>query len=526
MLKRSTVWFAVVSVLGFGLVVAGSAAAQASSPSRPLNSPALASPVSTPQPGVRLPQARPSTQQLRRGPDLLGSPSEKPVAEAKAPPVKAKVERITDPRRPNAPAVGPRTDSTSGAQAAAKSDSPAAPATPAAVVLSSGPDLVVTDIYYDTPNLVERQPYTFHFEILNQGDTTAPASSFSFYESGILWMWGDVGATEPGTGWRISGDHWAGPLQGTWEVKAVADVNNVVAEPNEANNTLIENWTWQHDGVLPHLPDLLPRDIWTTTSQLAERQPYTLSWKVDNIGTANATRGFFIDLYLGGKLVESWYDGDGLQWRYVATNGQSQFVGPLEGLWEVKLEVDASNAILEMTEGNIALESWSWVHDGNPHNLTDWQLSNGYSVHQVNTFGGFQITWGAYGRATSEYDSDAGWYGIHFHRAGGSVPDANRQGYYPFVVSWVSADGHTYRTAQDTITVRTDWIKTSLPQFPCDAYDSCGEFLSSAHIRFDRQRMQPGEAISSQSSVRVQLIGAVDPSPSTDWILSATYTIP
>jgi hypothetical protein len=163
--------------------------------------------------------------------------------------------------------------------------------------LHPGVDLIFDDIWTVPSSPIGGESATIYFRVKNNG-TTGTGITFRnyFYVGGMGPWYGDnngLGAGATFT-WQISLTLSAG----LYELKAIADVNNNVAETDETNNEYTEYITWQG-------PDLVFIDIWTNPDPPVGGQNVTINWKLKNQGTRDAVGDFTNHFYIDGLFYGS-----------------------------------------------------------------------------------------------------------------------------------------------------------------------------------------------------------------------------
>ena len=224
------------------------------------------------------------------------------------------------------------------------------------------PDLQLTDIYPPS-STTGGQDSTLTAKITNIGYADAGPFYVALYIDGNFvdeWL---VSGGLPAQYYTEFGVTLTGGLTGgAHTVEFYADHENSVAESNESNNYMTENFTWTGT------PDLELTDIYTPTA-LNEGVDTTLTAKITNIGYADAGP-FNIALVIDGTFVQSW-QVTGLPAWYYFDLGVTITGGLSAGAHSIQFITDYYNSVTELNETNNSMtKSWTWAGALPPYGVT------------------------------------------------------------------------------------------------------------------------------------------------------------
>ncbi|MDI9394061.1 MAG: CARDB domain-containing protein [Euryarchaeota archaeon] len=206
------------------------------------------------------------------------------------------------------------------------------------------PDLVISSLdYSENPSTFEIQ--NIYISVMNQGTAPSDRAKLVLYIDGIYAREWNVPKLSEGESDYMSYT-WIPIFEGSVEIKAVVDKDNLISESDETNNEKIVTATVAED----FLPDLIIEDI-VPESQGEVGKPLTLILKVKNQGTA-ASEEVKAKYYINGTApaqneinISALSAGTG---RDVAFS----LIPDREGKMEVKVLIDSGTSVYESNEDN------------------------------------------------------------------------------------------------------------------------------------------------------------------------------
>lgn len=216
------------------------------------------------------------------------------------------------------------------------------------------PDLIIEDIW--------KSGNKVYYRIRNQGTEASPATTSRLTVDGVVKATDSVAALAAGTGSTQYFSGYEHVCTGASDsIKVEADTGGVVAELNEANNSLTRNWACMIElgpGMIgPAIalkPDLVITDI------IYQKTPSRVRFTVKNQGTADSG-GFTVKLYTSGVLRDTTTISGGLVAGGQATFTFNDFnlVCVIGSSFPVKVVADTEGTVAESNEGNNSLsEIW------------------------------------------------------------------------------------------------------------------------------------------------------------------------
>ncbi len=169
--------------------------------------------------------------------------------------------------------------------------------------------------------------------------------------------------------------------EGTYNVEIIADINNIIEEEDETNNSDSGNFTWIGT------PDLVAAEWRDEGLSVYEKdKKYDFYFRVDNAGTGVAKGETIVYLINNGDTVAQWSFIDFPENAYFEKDITLRFRD--EGDYNIGIVVDKENKISESNENNnsiikkyTAVESygtmgWEYMYN-NPNNR---YISSGYGL--------------------------------------------------------------------------------------------------------------------------------------------------
>ncbi|HIH95594.1 TPA: PGF-pre-PGF domain-containing protein [Methanosarcina acetivorans] len=207
------------------------------------------------------------------------------------------------------------------------------------------PDLVIENDFSWSPTTPEvGEEVTITATVKNQGDAASGATTLALYIDGSSVREWDVSELSSGESSSVSYT-WIPGSEGSVELRAVVDEDNLITESNEGNNEETATVTVAENS----LPDLIISTFsYPEEPESGEQQRIQIS--VKNEGTAASSRATTLALYIDGSSVREW-DVPRL------SSGKSSsvsytWVPESEGSVELRAVVDEDNLITESNEGN------------------------------------------------------------------------------------------------------------------------------------------------------------------------------
>ncbi|AKB27443.1 cell surface protein [Methanosarcina siciliae T4/M] len=204
------------------------------------------------------------------------------------------------------------------------------------------PDLVVKEISWSptTPEVGEEATITAIVE--NQGDAVSGTTTLALYIDGNSVREWDVSEISSGESSSVSYT-WVPESEGSVELKAVVDEDNLITESNEGNNEETATVTVAGSG----LPDLIIDLDYPEEPETGEHQRIWVNVKNQGTATSGAT---MLNLYIDGSPVREWAIS---KLPKEETSYKSYtWIPTSEGTVEIKAVVDEDNLVAESNEGN------------------------------------------------------------------------------------------------------------------------------------------------------------------------------
>lgn len=227
--------------------------------------------------------------------------------------------------------------------------------------LLASPDLLVDDIWTTTNPLIMNEWDTIVFQLRNAGGSTSATFHTRMWLAGYhINYWYTNGL--PG-GYITTGSISVriAPA-GYWSVMVATDINNVVAETSESNNSRTEYWLWKSYG-----RDIIVEDIYTSTLPLIAQDWENVTFVLRNVGTVDVPNTFYSRLLFDGSVIGYWYT-TGLRSGYSSVGTLNVRTPP--GNHTLRLDTDIYNVVAETNEGNSRAETWRWSYTGNTDLIT------------------------------------------------------------------------------------------------------------------------------------------------------------
>ncbi len=206
------------------------------------------------------------------------------------------------------------------------------------------PDLIIDTIVYP-PDLKPEESRDILIGVKNTGKEASGGTKLVLYIDGTsVGEWDIPGLAGEGSIYVTYS--WV-PAEGSNEIKAVVDKDNLISESNEGNNEKTVTVT-----VAERLrPDLIIEDLVPESSEVEKGEPLNFTLKVKNQGTAPSEE-VRAEYYINGTappgqgiLVPALSEGAGEDINF-------SLIPDREGQMEVKVRVDPGAAIYESNEDN------------------------------------------------------------------------------------------------------------------------------------------------------------------------------
>lgn len=206
------------------------------------------------------------------------------------------------------------------------------------------PDLVISSLdYSENPSPSEMQ--NIYISVMNRGTAPSEGAKLVLYTDGSYVREWDLPKLSAGES-DYKSYAWIPTSEGTVEIKAVVDKDNLISESDETNNEknvtaiVAENF----------LPDLVIEDI-VPESEGEVGKPLTLTLKVKNQGTY-ASEEVRAEYYINGTAPAQ--DGINIPALPAGTGKDVTFslIPDREGKMEVKVIIDSGTAVYESDEYN------------------------------------------------------------------------------------------------------------------------------------------------------------------------------
>lgn len=234
-------------------------------------------------------------------------------------------------------------------------------------------DLTITDISWSPSNFSDGQVVTFNAVVKNIGNgNTTRAFYTRFFIDGV-----DIGGpyrTGLASGSMMSVTQTWTATTGEHKIKAVADNWNYVSESNETNNSLELNLTKVDPA------DLIVTALSWTPSNISDGQTVTFHANVNNTGSGNTTRGFYIRFLIdgtdkGGPYISGLSSGSTISASYswTAEPGEHK-IKAVADFWNSVSESNETNNSIEfdlprIEQSDLVVSSLTW----SPLNISDGQ---------------------------------------------------------------------------------------------------------------------------------------------------------
>lgn len=206
------------------------------------------------------------------------------------------------------------------------------------------PDLVISGLEY-SENPSPRDFQYIYISVMNQGTAPSEGAKLVLYIDGSSVIeWNVPKLSEGESDYKIY--TWLPISEGSVEIKAVVDKDNLISESDETNNEKTVTAIVAED----FLPDLIIEDI-VPESQGEVGKPLTLTLKVKNQGTS-ASEEVQAKYYINGTAPAQ--DGIHIPALPTGTGRDVAFslIPDREGKMEVKAIIDSGTSVYESNEDN------------------------------------------------------------------------------------------------------------------------------------------------------------------------------